>query len=228
MFVRGPRTITSGLILYLDANNTKSFLSGATNWYDLSSSQNTCVLSGQVQYESGHMMFSGDTDYVFVGTSASTYNNLNQITLESWCYPMRSSSYEYLFSNDRDCCGVYNGYSLRIQNGMPNFQIWNSATSASTSVASSSSVSLNNWYHICATYDMNQLKIYVNGVLMGITNSTLGIGTPSSFDLKIGAMGLSSIYEYQGYIDVSKIYNRALSLSEVQQNYNALKSRFGH
>lgn len=224
-FYRGPEIVRDGLILYLDANNTKSFLSGDTIWYDLSSNQNICTLSGQVQYESGHMMFSGDTDYVFVGTSASTYNNLNQITLESWCYPMRSSSYEYLFSNARDCCGAYNGYELRIKNGTPSFQIWNSGN---TVVDSSVSTPINNWYHICSTYNGTQLKIYVNGVLKGTTNSTLGIGTPSSYDLYIGRMGFGAVYEYQGYIDVSKVYNRALSDNEVLQNYNALKSRFGH
>jgi hypothetical protein len=77
--------------------------------------------------------------------------------------------------------------------------------------------------------ELNEITppIYVNGVLRGTTNSTLGIGTPSSFDLKIGAMGLNSIYEFQGYIDISKIYNRALSNEEVLKNYNATKSRFG-
>ncbi len=223
-FYRGPEIVRDGLILYLDANNTKSFLSGDTSWYDLSSSQNTCTLFNQVQYENGHMVFSGDSDYVFVGTSASTYCNLNQITLESWCYPMRSSSYEYLFSNARDCCGTYNGYELRINNGTPSFQIWNSTN---TVVNSSTSISINNWYHIVAKYDGTQLKIYVNGTLKGTTNSTLGIGTPSSYDLRIGSMGLSHIYEFQGYIDVSKIYNRALSDTEILQNYNSLKSRFG-
>ena len=226
-FFRGPDIVKNGLILYLDANNTKSFLSGDTSWYDLSSSQNTCTLSGQVQYENGHMMFSGDSDYVFVGTSASTYCNLNQITLESWCYPMRSSSYEYLFSNSRDCCGVYDGYQLRINNGTPSFGIWNSITSGSSTVNSSTPVTLNNWYNITAKYDGSQLKIFVNGELKGTTNTTLGIGKPSSFDLYIGRMGLNQVYEYQGYIDISKIYNRALSDTEIVQNYNTLKSRFG-
>jgi hypothetical protein len=193
---------------------------------DLTRNANNYTLVGDVISQDNHLYFSGDQDY-FQPDNNSSFNSLTNITLESWCYPMRSSSYEYLFSNARDCCGIYSGYELRINNGTPRFTIWNATTSGNTSVNNSSTVSLNNWYHIVATYSGTQLKIYVNGVLGGTTNSTLGIGTPSTYDLYVGRMGHNQIYEYQGYIDISKIYNRALSDGEVLKNYNATKSRFG-
>lgn len=192
---------------------------------DLTRNANNYTLVGDVISQDNHLYFSGDQDY-FQPDNNSSFNSLTEMTLESWCYPMRSSPYEYLFSNARDTTQAgLNGYEMRMFNGTPRITIWNNG-SGNTAV-SSVSTPINNWYHIAGTYSGTQLKIYVNGVLKGTTNSTLGIGTPSSYDLYIGRMGYGAIYEYQGYIDVSKVYNRALSDNEILQNYNALKSRFG-
>ena len=58
----------------------------------------------------------------------------------------------------------------------------------------------------------------------------MGIGIPSTTEMYIGRMGYNPsgvYYAYQGDIDISRIYNRALSSSELLQNYNSQKSRFG-
>lgn len=211
-----------GLVLYYDAQNLNSYTSGSV-WNDLSGNGFNGNLSGNTQLSSGHMYFDGTTDYVNIGSNAA-YNSLTNITLDVWCYPTRSSSYEYLFSNARDCCGTYYGYEMWFNLGTPSFQIWNGT---SVGVNSGSAITLNQYYNIVSTYDGNALKIYVNGVLLGTTGSVAGIGTPASFNLYVGRMGMSDLYSYQGYIDIARVYNRALNPYEVAENFQAQRGRFG-
>ena len=218
-----PNIVTDGLVLYLDAANTKSYVSGSTTWRDIAGSNNGTLVNGPT-YSSdngGSIVFDGVNDYVRIG-GKNDYNHPS-ITLESWVYPERTAIFEYLFSNSRDCCGSYNGYELRIVNNSIRFTIWNSTNA---NVFSTYSLPLNTWYHIVATYDGTQLKLYINGILNNSSNSTLQIGYPTSYDLYIGRMGYGSAYVIKGKIPLSRIYNRALSAQEVQQNYNATKTRY--
>lgn len=232
-FRYSPKIVTDGLVLCLDVANPRSFVSGSTTYNDLTPNQTRCSITGGVTLQDNHLYFPGPpnsstNDSVLVGGTASTYSNLTQVTAEAWCYPMVSSSYQYLISNTRDCCGTYNGYGLRINNSIPSFSIWNGMPAPAT-INSTMSIGLNQWYHIVGTYNQSQIRIYVNGVLRGTSNTTAGIGVPSSFSTYVGRMGYSvgTFYKFQGYIDVSRIYNRSLSANEILQNYNSLKNRFG-
>ena len=89
-----------------------------------------------------------------------------------------------------------------------------------------------NWYNVCTTYDGSDtiagLKIYVNGVQA--SGSTILNSSPStitsSADFQIsGRGGANNIWG--GRVASANIYNRALSATEILQNYNALKGRFG-
>jgi hypothetical protein len=101
--------------------------------------------------------------------------------------------------------------------------IWNSSY---ITIASNSTLELEQYYHICCTYDGTQAKIYINSILDRAYSTSLGIGSPASLNLNVGAMAAVPSLELQGEIGIVKIYNRALSANEVQQNYNALKGRY--
>jgi len=217
-----PPIVTNGLVLHLDAANSRSYISGSNKWNDLSGNNNNGTLTNGTTFSSengGSIVFDGADDYV----SISQNINLSNITLEFFYKALVSSPYEYLISNARDCCGPHNGYELLTVNGVPKFSIWNS-----TQVTVNGTSTLTNQiYQITATYDGSQLKIYQNGILTGTANSALGIGSPPSHNLAIGGMGiLPSTYNLTGNIYVGRIYNRALSAAEVLQNYNSQKSRF--
>jgi Concanavalin A-like lectin/glucanases superfamily len=221
--IHGPQPIvTNGLVLALDAANQKSYTSGSTIWNDLSGNVNNGTLTNGTTFNSdngGSIVFDGADDYV----SISQNINPSNITLEFFYKTSVSSPYEYLISNSRDCCGTYNGYELQIFNGVPRFSIWNSTQANVNGILTLT----NQIYHITATYDGTQLKIYQNSLLTVTANSALGIGSPASFNLAVGGMGfVPSIYNLTGNIYVGRVYNRALSASEIQQNYNSQKSRF--
>jgi hypothetical protein len=213
--------VTSGLVMALDANNIVSYESGSTIAYSLTGSLSGSLVNGTSYSNNngGSWVFDGADDYI------STSENINpsNITLEFFYKALITSSYEYLISNARDCCGTYKGYELRINNGSPQFQIWNSTNAT----VYGTSTLLNQIYHVAATYDGSQLKMYQNGVLTGTTNSTLGIGSPPSYNLAVGGMGFGpSQYNLTGNIYVGRVYNRALTQTEIQQNFNAQRNRF--
>jgi hypothetical protein len=80
--------------------------------------------------------------------------------------------------------------------------------------------------YVVGTYDGSSLKIYINGVLANSVNAAITIGY-SGRQLVLGRYGFSNLNEYSGSIFTASIYNRALTASEVSQNYNALRGRFG-
>ncbi len=91
----------------------------------------------------------------------------------------------------------------------------------------SSVVTAGNWTHIVCTYDGQYGKIYVDAELVKTRDfgSVLSCNTNSS-SLRIAGDGTTN-RPLNGEMPISKIYNKALTASEVLQNYNATKGRFG-
>ena len=82
----------------------------------------------------------------------------------------------------------------------------------------------NNWYIVSYTYDGSTERAYYNGELINSKAKTGAISTNASYDLHIGYRGGGG---WVGQIALVHIHNTALTTPEIQQNYNALKGRFG-
>jgi hypothetical protein len=85
--------------------------------------------------------------------------------------------------------------------------------------AQSNPLSTNTWYFITGTYDMSQIKLYVNGNLQGVTNYS-GTYESNSEPLYIGHQQYGSDRYYNGLLDDLRIYNNALTGNEIKQLYN--------
>jgi hypothetical protein len=222
----GPNIVKDGLVLCYDMADKGSYVSGSSTIYDLSGKGNHGEVGSGLEYTNdafGTLEFR-DNDAILVGTG-SDYNSLTNVTVQGWMRAFDVSSYEYLLSNSRDCCGTYYGYELRINNGDFEFQIWNSSSADARTIGAAYN-ELDRWYCVHGTYDGSVIKVYVDGEEKNTTNTALGIGTPASFPLYVGRMG-SNILQLSGSIAHVSIYNRALTDTEIQQNYKALKRRFG-
>lgn len=92
--------------------------------------------------------------------------------------------------------------------------------------ASSSNISTSSWAQIVATYTSGSKKIYVNGVEVATDSATTGTLATNSGGITVGSYN-SGGYFYNGSIGVVRVYNRALSATEVQQNFNATRGRYG-
>jgi hypothetical protein len=246
----GENIVRNGLVMYLDAKHSYpsrtgigTTTSGAAAtpgsslegepyiWYDMSGFENNGQLLNQVGYSTangGSLIFDGINDGVNCGNDSSI-TKLQQITINCWVKPI---SFPSGFNTGRVILRSESGYRIYWYESSgfsdPNrLYFYINATDNSLETSASyltSNFSTNTWYNISATYDGSSTKLYVNSVL--VDSKTGKSGFINSDDIiYLGRTG-SNLYRYDGNISQVSIYNRALSESEVLQNYNALVGRY--
>jgi hypothetical protein len=225
-FRYSPKIVTDGLVLYLDAANIKSYVSGSTLWNDLTINSNNGVLTNGPTFSSsnaGYLIFDGTNDYVDTNINMSGYTDFTLSmyakTLDTW--PISGTTFRAL-------CGNTGGGSYVRMNINPTsvnvlFFANGPGTFMQTEVFNTSN-NINDWYHYTFTRSTTFQRIYLNGVLKSeVTFSN--VTSLTNYYRAVGTYATS--YLWNGYISDYRIYNRALSSTEVLQNYNALKARFG-
>ena len=205
----------SNLVLHLNASDTTSYGGSGTTWTDLSTYGNDGAISNtggtnNATFESdtrGYFDFERDdgNDNVEV-TDSSSLDITTNITLEAWINEESVNDYGRLFWKN----GAYALY--RGSNG------WYFLTGTHAFVHNSDIPSTGTWYHIAATYDGANKKLYINGTLVGQTGASHSIPTNNN-NLYIG--GIDSGRFFDGKVSSVRIYNVALTDSEVAQNYRA-------
>ena len=231
----GPNIVTDGLILYVDAANPNSYLSGSNTWRDISRGGNNGTLTNGPTFSvanGGSIVFDGVDDYV---------DNINQTISIQENTPF---SIQVIFKGTgtpSQLIGNWNtlvtpGWRLVLESGKIRFYLL-LANGNSGRAVSSVLTSYNNGtiYNVIITYDgssnANNINLYVNSFLISKTvdsNSPVGILTNSKITLGASQINTSSFTNFlNGNIYQTLIYNRALSATEILQNYNATKNRFG-
>lgn len=228
-FQFSPKIVTDGLVLYLDAGNTKSYPGTGATWSDLSRSGLTASLVGSPTFSSingGSIVFDGNTNkyaqtnYVF--TSSSSYS------MGVWVKSSTSGVTNRVLGNADSTNGLTGtdiiwGYPASTQI----YIVRRAGSNDGTRDTATSAISnlLTSIHHVFITYDHTGVgtKVFVDGVQVG-QNTNLGFSSSLSF--RIGKDGNGSD-SFNGNVYNAQIYNRALTSSEVLQNYNATKSRFG-
>jgi len=205
----------------------------ATPWVDGSRSNtqaitdltgNNTITANSLTYASnGTFSFNGSSNTLNCGNASAiaSITGTNNVTVESW---VNLSGY-----------GSTSGYGVITHKGFPwaflmenpgntmriRFSLSNSGD---VSCPDSTTHALNTWYHFVGSYDGTNMRFYRNGVL---TNTVAGSGTLGGAGSSMVIGSYSGAYFSQGQISVVKIYNRTLSATEVQQNFNSLRSRYG-
>lgn len=189
-------------------------------WTDLMGNNNGTLTNGPTYSSAngGSIVFDGTNDVVTIG-SMSTFAP-TAVTFETWFKHTYSSGYKGLIDKGRDS---YGGYSLNIDETFKKTRFKVRVGSNSKNVLSSTEYVNDVWNHVVGTYDGTDLKIYLNGSLDGTTNAPGTMGT-NTIDVRIGSTNDGLVYD--GNIAISRIYNKALTAAEVEQNYNALKGRY--
>jgi hypothetical protein len=230
----GPNTVTSGLVLELDAGNIKSYQSGSTTWFDKSGFANNGTLVNGPTFNTGSngsIVFDGVNDYVVTPTV-----NLNSfgLTMNMWFKFQSFSAIRFLLSfsgiTPDNTLGIYLTSGNQIILDDRDGPLVPEDISAITSITA---ISPNTWTNLTATVNRNlgagnEDTFYINGVPFAVSNTFSGnLNTAyASNPFYIGNVSGSG-FPYKGDIALVSIYNRALSAQEVLQNYNALKTRFG-
>ena len=237
-FAYSPKITTDGLVFYVDAANPKSYVSGSTTWSDLSKNNNNGTLTNGPTFDSnnkGSILYDGSDDYVQVD-GFELLDNVNEFSINMWVkYGGIPTTALSLLSKTKT--GFATAFDLLYTNDTTSL-IFRKNTSTSWS-NSSVSLSTTQFTNICLVQNPNELtnlekiKAYINGQLIANESAGGSIAIPATPGLPffIGALkqGNDPVprNEWSGNIANTSIYNRALSATEVLQNYNATKTRFG-
>jgi hypothetical protein len=232
--------VTNGLVLALDAGNTKSYTSGSTTWRDISGNGfNGSFVNGPTfnNQNGGSIVFDGSNDYISFG-SFSTTSPLSftsgSFTLEHWVKPTALQPGTYFgLTNMILTKGPANTFNYATQittSGSVSFIHRDNSESLIFNTFTIGNI-LNTISHLVFTANSSgtQILLYVNGILSGTQNLTGKPITPYNNDLvSVGGGNLGNTNAvFIGNIYVNRIYNRTLSAQEILQNYNAGKTRFG-
>jgi hypothetical protein len=168
-----------------------------------------------------NIVFDGIDDYIT--NSSFTGHQTNAGTIMGWAYPTSTSGDLYLVASGGTATTgasrairIYSGSWSCVNYGGGTTEDWNSIVSAT----------VNTWQHVAYVWRGTTIRFYLNGI--EYTNTRTGMVTPLGSVLTIGATAWSPVYGYwPGRISTAQAYNRALSAAEVQQNFNAQRTRYG-
>ena len=164
--------------------------------------------------------FNGSDDYV-------TYNTITpgtSFSVGAWVYPTENGT-----TSHRTIIGFVSGsndnnISIEMRQGNYRFAIGN-VNDAGRKVEYP--VTVNTWTYLLGTYDGSKLRFYINGSLIGTTSVTGTLPDAPQINGKFGSTN-GTMYFYQGKLDETRIYNRALSPAEVKDLYNYAPGPVAH
>jgi hypothetical protein len=214
----GPDIVEDGLVLALDAANTRSYPGSGSTWSDLIGNNNGSITSSTfVSSSPKSFRFDGSDDEIVVGDTghtglASLFAFINQDGTQG--------SYDGIVFNRGSGSNIA-GLSANGQGGNLSYTWSNSSSTYNANTGLS--IPNNTYCMIGMAVDSSKADIYLN--LSKFTNS-VSHSNISIDDLKIGRDEFGSRY-FTGNIAFVLMYNRYITELEVKQNYNALKARFG-
>jgi hypothetical protein len=225
-FTGAPPIVTDGLVFAVDAANYESYPGSGTTWSDLAGSNNGTLTNGPTfdSENGGSITLDGTNDYVNCGNSNPIIGNTN-FSLSVWLDTGTHSNF---------------GLALYIGNASTRQSAWvGFCSSANTNAGTGNTIGgglygrnlgsgINpntGWHYVVLTYNTSILRLYVDGTqTTTLSESSANIQDSS---IRLGRSNTGTAYYYNGSIASTQLYNRTLSSTEVLQNYNALKSRFG-
>jgi hypothetical protein len=213
--------VQDGLVLNLDASKFYSYPKSGTTWTDLTNNGNTGTLVNGVGYNSanrGSLVFDGVNDYVNCQNAANLQITVG--TISAWF-------------NANSGNNAYNGiitkqeaWSLFVKDNVLVSYDWGNTAERNTGITVGNST----WNYAAMTFTQtvgtpsNNAIIYLNGTsVLTTTVKHVSQATP----VVVGDGGVGASQNFGGNMAQALIYNRALTATEITQNFNATRARFG-
>lgn len=224
---------TNGLIFYIHPQ-LKQCWDGNTNSpiVDLVGGQ-ICSSSGITADNNGYFIFNGsssiiDTNstYINTGGSYTLSSSVSDYTLEAWIYVETSQG---TTTNADSIIGSTSSIGVGMQvgesGGLPRINFG----ARSTSNFYGSTFSYNQWYHVVWAHDYGNIStVYMNGVQdVTSSGSSYNISSGTYGNITIGNSSSRVTGYYDGKMGPVRMYNRAITSTEVTQNFNASRAKFG-
>ena len=217
-----PTIVSNGLVVAYDPANPKCYPGSGVTFYDLSGNGNHGTLTNGPTISNNlakYTVFDGSNDYI-VSSNNTGIAGTTPRTIMAWAW----------MGNVSSSVIARIGASASIQ--AYEMQVWSSKlimhrySGSPAHVESTSTVKLNRWYHFAISYDGSNVKFYIDGAYDGVSSLSLNTANAPLY------VGYPVYTEGNGHMNgnVSQVllYNRELSASEINQNYNATKGRYAY
>jgi len=224
----GVPVVDSSLKLWLDAGQPASYPGSGTTWTDVSGLGNNGTLVSGATYNSdngGSIALDGSTGYVLLGPIPEIGISTSSFTMGIWVYPTGAAG-NIVSMSSTNPSGSWNMPPIAATGQKFRGKIW-----SNNYLYSTSTYTLNTWYYVVLVFDYvaGAQRFYVNGDLQ---DSQTGIsygssGTNNYLFLGQSNPGADNTGMFPGKISNFHIHNRALTATEILQNFNALRKRYG-
>ena len=235
--------VRNGLVYYLDAAKANSYNGSGTSAYDISGTGATSTLINGVAYSNsngGNFIFDGTNDYL--SSNNIDLTNTNKVTVTLWakilnyretvggsnCLFEFSSNFNsttggFVVSFADDSSGIYLNTFPIVVGVKGNSNNYNLSSFSKTLVNDLG------WHHWACIFDKSlsgvECSLYIDGVLRTPTITPITADNTNNFDNT--TLNLSGRFYGNHAISNLQLYNRVLSSTEILQNYNATKTRYG-
>lgn len=232
----GQQIVTNGLVLHLDAAQLRSYPTIGTTWTDLSGNGYDGTLTNGPTFNSGNggsIVFDGAND--FVNTNASI-NTGQDFTFGVWLRPTAVGLIRRcIMANAQNWPNIDAGWYFVVGQGGGNNRFFISiGADNAAAVSVNNAVTTGVWQYLVATVASGGLfiNLYKNGIIQSqsitvLSQRTINYSRQFYYIARRDPTSVNDSDFYTGNLGQIVIYNRALSATEVLQNYNATKSRYG-
>ena len=240
----GGPIVTSGLILSVDGADNNSYPDSGTTWTDLINSRNGTLTNSPsfTTDKGGAIDFDGSNDYVTFGDddafSFGDGSNDSPLSIDAWINMDDATNFTVLVKGTYQNTGEFH---FRTNASDKLHLVLYEGASYQAQLPDTAQTSLEGqWINVTATYNgvgggsANEgIKFYINSAIQATSAATGGSYTAmenGSVALEIGRESRTSASSYtysNGKIACVRLYGKELSQNEINQNFNAQRSRFG-
>ena len=228
--VASQGVVTNGLVLYYDPSNSSSYPGTGTTINSLAPTNLTGAMSN-ITYTNPYFSYNGTSSQITVTDNALLEPGSGNWTMEAWVYLSNTGAGPKTILGKFDPGGLAAdvSYSMRISTANAYAQIGDGTGAYVDSI--SYTLTINTWTQIVYVWTnvtTKTLQTYINGASIGSVNHTLNsiLNTPSN--LYIGSYNGGEYAQWMnGRIGITRLYNSALTASQVLQNYNTNRGLYG-
>lgn len=161
------------------------------------------------------LSFDGVNDYVDCGNKSTLDVSGIGLTMSAWFYSIDENVGYILAKNETNYSDIQYGF-YKESPSIDRIQVYINGTAVSYSPTGS--VVNNKWYNTVIVYNGVTIAIYINGSLSRVPQAYSVPITSTNYNLSIGRRKPNDVY-FKGLIDDVRLYNQALSSSQIEQDY---------
>jgi hypothetical protein len=221
--------ITSNLVLYFDPSNPSSYSGSGTVVNDLSGNGLNGTMSN-ITFTSPYFTYNGSSSQVSVADNTLLEPGSGDWSIEFWVnYSVIAGLGRVLIGKTDGGLAAEWGYGLRTSAaGTTYMEVGNGSTSI---ISPTSGLTTNTWYQVVGVWTnvvSNSFALYINGSLRGSNSHSFTSIRNTTSPLYLGSFNGGQFPQWlNGRMGVVRMYNKSLTSSEVLQNFNADKTKYG-